>query len=315
MASLEMISGKARSQEKRGVKACIAGKSGVGKTSLVWTLPVKKTVFIDLEAGDLAIEGWEGTTIRPRTWVECRDIACVLGGPNPSKRPDQPYSKDHYDWLTGDRGIDPDTGKNFETEDKAKVREEYTMKLQKFDIVFVDSITHSGRLCFQWCTTQAGSFNKEGKADTRGTYGIHGREMISWLIQIQQARDKDVIFACILDEKVDDFNRTVHSMQIEGAKTGLELPGIVDELITMAIIQPSDGSDPHRGFVCHTINPWGYPAKDRSGRLDIIEKPHLGNLLKKLKEGGRSKNLSETLNFELPSNPTEHKKKEEENAN
>jgi hypothetical protein len=29
-------------------------------------------------------------------------------------------------------------------------------------------------------------------------------------------------------------------------------------------------------------NPWGYPAKDRSGRLEQIEEPDLGKLLTKL---------------------------------
>jgi hypothetical protein len=60
------------------------------------------------------------------------------------------------------------------------------------------------------------------------------------------------------------------------------LPGIVDELITLAPIDFGDGKPPTRGFVCTSPNPWGYPAKDRSGRLDQIEEPHLGKLLRKL---------------------------------
>ena len=32
----------------------------------------------------------------------------------------------------------------------------------------------------------------------------------------------------------------------------------------------------------HTLNEWGYPAKDRSGRLDTIEEPHLGRLMDKI---------------------------------
>ena len=44
----------------------------------------------------------------------------------------------------------------------------------------------------------------------------------------------------------------------------------------------ADG-DPYRAFVCHTINPWGFPAKDRSGRLDQVEEPHLGRLMTKIR--------------------------------
>ena len=40
---------------------------------------------------------------------------------------------------------------------------------------------------------------------------------------------------------------------------------------------------PGAGMVCHTINPWGFPAKDRSGRLDQVEEPHLGRLMTKIR--------------------------------
>jgi hypothetical protein len=32
----------------------------------------------------------------------------------------------------------------------------------------------------------------------------------------------------------------------------------------------------------HRANKWGWPAKDRAGRLEQIEKPHLGELIAKL---------------------------------
>jgi hypothetical protein len=35
------------------------------------------------------------------------------------------------------------------------------------------------------------------------------------------------------------------------------------------------------------MNPWGYPAKDRSGRLDMVEPPHLGELIAKIRTGQR----------------------------
>jgi hypothetical protein len=59
------------------------------------------------------------------------------------------------------------------------------------------------------------------------------------------------------------------------------LPGIVDEIITMQFIDFGDGM-PVRAFVCTSPNPWGYPAKDRSGRLKQLEEPHLGKLIEKL---------------------------------
>ena len=50
--SLPIISADQRSAEKRGIKGCIFGKSGIGKTSLLWTLEPESTLFFDLEAGE-----------------------------------------------------------------------------------------------------------------------------------------------------------------------------------------------------------------------------------------------------------------------
>ena len=36
-----------------------------------------------------------------------------------------------------------------------------------------------------------------------------------------------------------------------------------------------------RAFCCRSPNPWGLPAGDRSGRLELIEEPHLGHLIAK----------------------------------
>ncbi|WP_428541233.1 ATP-binding protein [Profundibacter sp.] len=270
--SLPIISADERLAEARGIKGCIFGKSGIGKTSLLWTLDPATTLFMDLEAGDLAIEGWQGDTIRPRTWAECRDFAVFIGGPNPALRDDQPprgtlpYGPAHYAAVCEQFG-DP-------------------AALVKYQTIFIDSITVAGRLCFGWCKGQPEAFSeKTGKPDVRGAYGLHGREMIGWLTHLQHTRAKNVWFVGILDEKLDDFNRKVFSAQIDGSKTGLELPGIVDEVITMAEL-PGESGVPYRAFICQTINPWGFPAKDRSGRLAQVEEPHLGRLMEKIRTPG-----------------------------
>ena len=282
--ALPIISADQRLAEPRGIKGTIFGKSGLGKTSLLWTLDSATTLFIDLEAGDLAIEGWSGDSVRPRTWAECRDFAVFIGGPNPALRDDQVYSEAHFAAVC-ERFGDP-------------------ASLDRYHTVFIDSITVAGRLCFQWCKGQPDAFSeKTGKPDVRGAYGLHGREMIGWLTHLQHTRGKSVWFVGILDEKFDDFNRRFFAPQIDGAKTGSELPGIVDEVITMAEMPAADGK-PYRAFVCQTLNDWGFPAKDRSGRLDMIEEPHLGRLMTKIR--GPVKPAAERLAFSRPyaANPT-----------
>jgi hypothetical protein len=275
MNKLSIISAEERAGQKRGIKGCIFGKSGVGKTSLLWTLDSQKTLFWDLEAGDLAIEGWKGDTVRPKTWQDCRDLAVFLGGGNDALPQNQAYSQAHYESVCqqfGDKKV-----------------------LDKYENIFIDSITVAGRLCFQWCSQL--SYDKTGKADIRATYGLLGQEMVSWLIHLQHVRDKNIWLLGILDERVDEFNRRYYVPQIEGSKTGLELPGILDQVITMAEIGDENGS--YRAFINHTINPYGYPAKDRSGRLGMIEEPHLGKLMEKIKSPLTSRDLSTTINNQI----------------
>ena len=55
--SLPIITADQRLAEPRGIKGCICGKSGVGKTSLLRTLKAPTMLFMDLEAGDIVPQG------------------------------------------------------------------------------------------------------------------------------------------------------------------------------------------------------------------------------------------------------------------
>jgi len=272
---MQIIKASERMAQKGGIKAALFGPSGIGKTTLLKTLPAETTLFFDLEAGDLAVEGWPGDTIQPRTWDDCRTLAALIAGPNPALRDEQPYSRAHYNHVNRDGAAE---------------------QFAAYDTIFIDSITVAGRLCFQWASGQPEAFSeRSGKPDTRGAYGLHGREMLAWLSQLQHARNKSVIFVGILDNKEDDYGRSVWVPQIEGSKVGRELPGIVDQVITYQELQTEDGHR-YRALVCTSPNQWGYPAKDRSGRLDQVEKPHLGELFQKIRTGKRV----DTLTTDIP---------------
>lgn len=259
---MKIISADERLAERSGVKALIVGPPKIGKTSLLRTLDPGQTLFIDLEAGDLAVRHVPVDTLRPQTWGECRDLACFLTGPNPALPPTASYSQAHYDAVRS----------GFED-----------LSLDRYDTFFVDSITVAGRLCFGWSQEQPEAFSeRSGKRDPRGAYGLHAREMIAWLTQLQHARGKHVVFVGILEWVTDEFRRGEWQLQIEGQKTGRELPGIVDVVITMNVVDFGDGQPPERAFVCSVANSWGYPAGDRSGRLKQIEPPDLGKLIAKL---------------------------------
>jgi hypothetical protein len=259
--TLPIITADQRLKEKAGVKLVLLGKSGIGKTTQLKTLPEQATLFVDLEAGDLAVKDWRGDCVRPSTWKDFRDLAVFLAGPNMALPKDAPFSSEHYGHVCEKFG-DP-------------------AQLEKYDYYFVDSITVLARLALLWAKAQPQALSeKSGKPDTRGAYGLLGAEMIAALTHLQHARGKHVIFVAILDERIDDHNRKVFAPQIEGSKTAAELPGIVDEVITLAEIK-SDNDDSYRAFVTHTLNPYGYPAKDRSGELNLHEPPDLKALIDK----------------------------------
>ena len=131
--------------------------------------------------------------------------------------------------------------------------------------------------------------DRTGKPDVRGAYGLLGREVIQALKHLQHARGKTVIFVGVLEKVTDDFGTVTWQPQMEGSKAGRELPGIVDQVVSMHLFARDaeggwvlDETATDRRLVCKSGNPWGLPAKDRSGRLDLTEPPDLGALLARI---------------------------------
>lgn len=256
-----------------GAKTTMAifGPSGVGKTSLLKTLPPAETLCIDLEAGMKSVQDWPGDSIPVRTFADALDIGCLVGGVNPSADPSGFFSEGHYQHLS-------------------QTYPDLVRLIGGKRIVFVDSITDLTRQAMAWAKTRPEAFSdKTGKPDTRGAYGLLAREVIGLLKHLQHAQAKTVIFVGILERVTDEFNRSTWQPQMEGGKAGRELPGIVDQVITMSLFAAEgDGwrHEPERGevrrLVCRAGNPFALPAKDRSGRLDITEPPDLGALLSKI---------------------------------
>lgn len=254
----------------------IFGPSGAGKTTLLKTLPPEKTVCIDLEAGLKSVQGWRGHSVPVREFADALDIACLIGGINPAAEADSFYSAAHYEHVT-------------------QAYPELAVLIATKSIVFVDSITDLTRQAMAWARTRPEAFSeKTGKPDTRGAYGLLAREVIGLLKHLQHAPGNTVIFVGILERITDDMNRITWQPQMEGGRAARELPGIVDQVVTLSLFT-EDGEgwrhDPDRGairrLVCRAGNPFGLPAKDRSGRLDVTEAPDLAALLSKINATSR----------------------------
>ncbi|MEW5727688.1 MAG: ATP-binding protein [Pseudomonadota bacterium] len=251
----------------------IFGPPGVGKTSLLKTLPPAQTVCLDLEAGMKSVQDWPGASIPVRSFGDFRDLAVLIGGPDPAVDPNAWYSAQHHQHV---RSVYAGSGV-----------EEF---LATMPVVFVDSITDLTRQAMAYAKQQPEAFSdRTGKPDIRGAYGLLGREVIQALKHLQHAPGKTVIFVGVLEKVTDEFNVATWQPQMEGSKAGRELPGIVDQVISMHLFsKDADGNwelnekAAERRLVCRSGNPYGLPAKDRSGRLDMTEAPDLGALLTKI---------------------------------
>lgn len=254
----------------------IFGPYSIGKTSLLYTLDEDSTLFIDLEAGMKSVQSWGGDSIPIRSWRDAWDVACLVGGIDPAVDDTQPFSAAHNQAVTAEYGG--------------------MLDMTKYRLIFVDSITDLTRLGMVWAQQQPEAFSeKTGRKDPRGAYGLLGREAIRILKHLQHAPAKSVVFIGGLEKHTDDLGNVTWEPQLEGGKAGREFPFIVDNVITYDLFDhsaetgfrhsPSKGK--FRAFCCQKQNPWGLPAKDRSGQLDLIEEPHLGKLIEKINRPAR----------------------------
>jgi hypothetical protein len=260
---LPIVTSEMRKSEKKGAKVLLLGASGVGKTPQLYTFNPETTLFIDVEAGDLSVLKYTGDTIRVSTWADMRDLCVFIAGPDAALSADNAFSEAHYAHAIKKFG-DPS-------------------QLNKYTTFFIDSITQLSRMCLRWAKSHPSIITERGKTDGRAIYGLLANEMISAILHLQLAREKNIIYVAILNEKTDDFGRKYYEAQLEGSKTAMETPGIIDEIIVMANLKDSNGK-PYKAFITKADNSWGYPARDRSGNLELLEPPDLHKLIQKCTE-------------------------------
>jgi AAA domain len=208
-----------------------------------------------------------------------------IAGPNRSFQSSEPYSQAHFDKCDG-----------------------YLPGIERYKTIIFDTVTAASRLSFRHAAAQPEATTDRGRPDLRSAYGLHAREMLLALHHLQGARELNIILIGALETVTDEFGRTEHKLQAEGQRVPREILGIVDLVITMAMVDFNDGQPAQRAFVTTSPNPWKYPAKDRSGRLEMIEPPNLSALITKV--------LPRQAGHSIPrSEPKKEKVKADENEN
>lgn len=143
----------------------------------------------------------------------------------------------------------------------------------KFKTIALDSISEIAEVMLT-------KLKKESK-DARQAYGELADEMASFIRAFRDLKGRNVIFSAkqvrITD---DDTGITSYFAAMPGKNLLNSLPFFFDEVFYMTLANDADG-EPQR--VIKTSSEFGHDAKDRSGKLNAIERPDLGYIFSKIR--------------------------------
>ena len=146
-----------------------------------------------------------------------------------------------------------------------------SQEAKHFESVALDSISEIAEL------TLAASLatNKDGRA----AYGALNTT-ISEVVRVFRELPLHVLLIAKLDKGQDELGRITYSPGMPGQKLAQSLPYFFDEVLALRIEKNAEGVL-RRELLCQPDSLW--LAKDRSGRLDRLEPPDLGALIKKIR--------------------------------
>lgn len=262
---MKFLTATERKKLPRPINVLLHGKSGSGKTTQAQGLPSESSLFIDFEAGTLALQDWQGPILNIREqavamdkhpWELAQAIACLCAGPDMTAKQGATYSKGHHDAV-------------------AEALPEVVEALKGIKTIFLDSLSDASRVAYSYCSQQDYAISKKtGNEDGLAIYGALGKEMVAFSQRMQHC-PKDLIAAVILDEEVDPLGRISYAPQLMGSIAKNQLIGIFDIALTLHVEETDTGIE--RCFYTQTPNAHGYPAKDRSSLLSPIEKFEQGD--------------------------------------
>jgi hypothetical protein len=143
--------------------------------------------------------------------------------------------------------------------------------MESFDWIVFDSLTEIGEQCLAHMTKTHGS-------TTWKRYEALGNEMIANLKRIRDMKSYTSLFTCLVTTAETKDKERVLVPQFPGNVVKDSLMAIFDEVLY--ITSKTARLDGTRCIYTDSFE--GYPAKDRSGRLDYEERPDLGLISAKI---------------------------------
>lgn len=166
-----------------------------------------------------------------------------------------------------------------EVSSMATLREAYTWLTQAdeargFQSVALDSISEIAEVVL--------SAEKKAAKDPRQAYGAMQEQMADLIRAFRDLPGKHVYFSAKLEQSRDEMGRMLYAPSMPGNKTGQSLPYFFDEVLALRVEKDAEGIS-QRALMCDSDGLW--VAKDRSGKLDTWEAPHLGEIIRKITGG------------------------------
>ena len=139
---------------------------------------------------------------------------------------------------------------------------------------------------YKWCIIDSLSeiaevvLDNEKDRNTNGmkAYGNMADTMVKLVKAFRDTRGLNVVLI-VKESTENDEGRLVHKPSTPGKRLGEDIPYLFDEVFALRTERNPEGGV--KRFL-QTVNDGYYDCKDRSGRLDPVEPPHLGKIAAKI---------------------------------
>ena len=133
---------------------------------------------------------------------------------------------------------------------------------ERYEWVFIDSLTEISARCDEVMRDKY-----PDKAKTFARWDDYNSTMQTTIKHFRDLTDYSVVFTALETIDKDDNNRRFASPDVVGRGLKEKLPSYFDEVFYMQIEAGADGDQ--RVFYTHPVHE--FPAKDRSGKLELVE--------------------------------------------
>ncbi|MDR1313272.1 MAG: ATP-binding protein [Deltaproteobacteria bacterium] len=211
----------------RRLTCLVVGKPGIGKTSLLRTVPQDRPAFtVSAESGLLCVQ----------------DLVC----------------------SGAVQGVEVDSVEDMDEIFRLLRTREYS---GRFGTVFIDSLSEISSICLE-------SYRRKypSRSQSYTLWDAYNNHMMALIKGYRDLQGYDVVMTCLERTELDEVKRREILPAMASQRTRADVLALFDEIFYMTDVRGNDNK-PVRAFMTRPFD--GLPGKDRSGRLDPIEKPDL----------------------------------------